>query len=602
MTIGKYALPIAAALLLIIFFSGLPPLHRCKLPGELPGKRLGKLPGKREDPRRDRRLDWRDAALLLPIMGVYAVLAFWNLGNTASPQSFVPMAGRSAVLELESAQQPAQLLVFPGVGMGSYLVEYSEDGEAYSPVLDFEQGHIEVLKWESLRPETQIVPRFVRIRCETGEPWLGELLLLDGQGERIEADCSIPELCDEPETATEHQSFMNSTYFDEIYHARTAWEHLHGIWPYEISHPPLGKLILSVGVSLLGMTPFGWRFMGTLFGVLMLPVLYVFLKKLFGGRAVPALGTVLLASDFMHYVQTRIATIDTYAVFFILLMYLCMFEYLRRGSLKALALSGLFFGLGAASKWTCIYAGAGLAVLWAMHWLRRAEEEHNPAVFRAYLRNCLFCTGFFVLVPALVYYLSYFPYGQAEGHSLFSLDYARMVLENQSFMLNYHVGVVAEHPYSSRWYQWMLNIRPILYYLEYFDDGKRSSICAFLNPALCWGGLMSLLVLLYTAIFRRDRTAGFILIGYLAQMVPWVFVQRLTFAYHYFPASVFLVLGLCYVFALMRDNCRNWRIYAGAFTLASILLFALFFPALSGLPVDNSRATALMHWLPTWPL
>jgi hypothetical protein len=32
-------------------------------------------------------------------------------------------------------------------------------------------------------------------------------------------------------------------------------------------------------------------------------------------------------------------------------------------TLKPLALSGLFFGIGAACKWTSIYAGAGLAVL-----------------------------------------------------------------------------------------------------------------------------------------------------------------------------------------------------------------------------------------------
>ena len=76
------------------------------------------------------------------------------------------------------------------------------------------------------------------------------------------------------------------------------------------------------------MTPFGWRFSGALFGVLMLPVLYIFLKRMFGGTAVPACGTAMFAFDFMHFTQTRIATIDTYAVFFILLMYLFMYLYI----------------------------------------------------------------------------------------------------------------------------------------------------------------------------------------------------------------------------------------------------------------------------------
>ena len=55
--------------------------------------------------------------------------------------------------------------------------------------------------------------------------------------------------------------------------------------------------------------------------------------------------------------------------------------------------------------------------------------------------------------------------------------------------------------------------------------------------------LLSLFVLIYTAIFRRDRCAGFILLGYLAQLIPWMFVTRITFEYHYFPCSVFLVLS-----------------------------------------------------------
>ena len=69
---------------------------------------------------------------------------------------------------------------------------------------------------------------------------------------------------------------------------------------------------MSLGILLFGMTPFGWRFMGTLFGVLMLPLLYIFLKNLFGKRAVAACGTILFAADFMHLTKTRIGTIDTY--------------------------------------------------------------------------------------------------------------------------------------------------------------------------------------------------------------------------------------------------------------------------------------------------
>ena len=431
----------------------------------------------------------------------------------------------------------------------------------------------------------------------TGTAYLGEAAFFDGNGNRIAFRSSVPEICDEQDTVCREYSFLNSSYFDEIYHARTAWEHLNNVAPYEISHPPLGTIIIGIGISLFGMNPFGWRFSGTLFGVLMLPAMYVFLKKLFGSRQAAACGTVVFATDFMHFVQTRIATIDTYAVFFILLMYLGMAVFLMTDSLKALALSGISFGLGCACKWTCVYAGAGLAVLWAGYWI-----GHRKRGFPAFVKNCLFCVGFFVVMPCLIYYLAYIPYGRAAGiKGVFNREYLDIVLSNQTYMFTYHAGLVAEHPYSSRWYQWLLDIRPILYYLQYFDDGSRSSFGAFLNPVLCWGGLLALAVCLYRAIFRLDRTAMFILIGYLAQLLPWVLVTRLTFAYHYFPCCVFLVLAIGYVFRLMEDGTPHCRVYLWGFAGLSAAVFVLFFPALTGLRVDNAAATQLMGWLPTWP-
>ena len=78
------------------------------------------------------------------------------------------------------------------------------------------------------------------------------------------------------------------------------------------THP--GKLIISLGIRIFGMNL--WLAVyGALFGVLMLPVLYHLLKQLFGRTRLCTAGTLLFAFDFMHFTQTRIATIDTYAVF-----------------------------------------------------------------------------------------------------------------------------------------------------------------------------------------------------------------------------------------------------------------------------------------------
>lgn len=596
---GTYFFPIALFALLTVFYACLPNLRYCALPGRSTCQR---------------RIARADAAIMAAITLAYSALAFSALGNHVSPESFSPMWEHSAEFELEAEDELAQLVFFCGVGEGSYFVEGSQDGLNWQELCRYEQNYVSIFKWQYVQlPQPQTL-RFIRIHG-SGPVYLGEFAANDSAGRQIPlspaASSEHPEtaalLADEQHLVPAQETFLNSTYFDEIYHARTAWEHLNGVYPYEVSHPPLGKLIISLGMLLFGTTPFGWRFMGTLFGALMLPVVYIFAKKLFGGKAVPTACTAILATDFMHFVQTRISTIDTYGVFFIMLMYLFMYLYVsfdsadsRMPPLRYLALSGLCFGLGSASKWTAIYAGAGLALIWLAWW---GGNRHRGA--KQFLKNVAASLVFFVAMPALIYYLSYFAYGTASGLQfpgmLLSREYAGIVWDNQVFMFGYHSGLVAEHPYSSKWYQWMLDIRPILYYLKYFDDGTRSSFGAFVNPLLCWGGLLALPVLLYTAIARRDREAAFILVAYLAQLLPWVFISRLTFEYHYFPCTVFLVLALGYIFKLMRRGSQYWKILVGGFVILSGALFVLFYPALSGLIVDNTKASSLLAWLPTWP-
>ena len=577
---------------LLLFFSFLPDLNRCRLPAVRTRDQA-------------KALTRREAFRVFLVTAVYAVFAFWNLGNLASPESFVPMADRSVVLMPASAEAPAKLMLFTGVGQGEYSIEVSEDQQGWLPVASFRQDHVSVLKWNTVDLELDSPAAYLRLRWLSGTPWLGELVLFDGAGERIAFSCSEEILHDELDLVPEKQTYHNSSYFDEIYHARTAWEHLHDVWPYELSHPPLGKELLSLGILLFGMTPFGWRFSGTLTGVLMLPVMYIFLKRLFGGRRIPLLGTVLLASGFLHYTQTRIATIDSFSVLFILLMYCFMYGWLSDDSPADLALCGFSFGLGIACKWICFYAGAGLALLWIGHWVRAfvlAAREKRPLPVAAFLRNVPFCLFFFILIPGLIYYLSYLPYGRVKGFPVFSEPYTRLVLENQTFMFDYHARLVAQHPYASRWYQWILNIRPILYYLEYLPDGRHIDIAAFNNPLICWGGLMSLAVLLWEAVTRRDRTAAFLLTAYLAELVPWVFITRLTFAYRYFVASVFLVPALCYLFWNMEKASPRRKYVTLAFTAVSVFLFLFFFPVLCGLPVDNGKSKLVFSWLPTWPI
>ena len=606
-----YILPVlAAAFVILLAQRWMPVFASERLPD---GAAQGRAPFSFEA--RSGRLSRLDAVLCLAITALYAVTAFAGLGDMSAPQSWCRFTerGQYALVDLGGETGLGMIRYYPGLHTGEYRLELSSDGESWRGAGSLSQEYNDLFKWldYSLAAEgvADTSARYVRITA-SAELDLGEIAFYDAEGNMLDADgfdydAGCAALFDEQDAVPERPGYMNSTYFDEIYHARTALEHIENVYPYEITHPPLGKEIIGLGIRLFGMTPFGWRFMGTLFGVLMLPILYVFLKRMTRSSAIAGCATVIFAFDFMHFVQTRIATIDTYSVFFILLMYLFMWRFVSGGRWRYLALSGMFFGLGAASKWTCIYAGAGLAVIWLVYWITQARRPRFAARFIA---NCGFCLVFFVAVPLVIYYLSYYHYGTARGLEggvgmFFTRDYFDIVWDNQVYMWEYHSDLVSTHPYASRWYQWLVDARPILYYLEYFEDGTtKSAFGAFMNPLFCWAGLIAIFANALFIFKDRDGKAAFIVIGYLAQLLPWVLVTRLTFAYHYFPSEVFLILALTNVWSRLREAALPyWRRNMYALTGASAALFAAFYPVLTGLRTPIWYTRSLLKWFPSWP-
>lgn len=638
-----YLFPIATLLALFAFFYWYWGTQRAPL-----AKRLITPPEEapREQPRftfagRCHPLVRRDAIPILLITAVYAVTAFAHLGSLRAPQSAWDFgSGESATFSLPEAVQVSQLWYYPNLGTGKYQVEISEDGvtwltlwsrtetdeagseetvyywadsTGYGESFAMTQNYNQLFKWNEIVFENPQYIRYLRItgQANKGLLELGEVALFDMAGNRVEVPGSVSPLFDEQDVVPDKPTYYDEAYFDEIYHPRTAWEHIRGIEPYEISHPPLGKLIMGVGIRLFGMTPFGWRFMGTLFGVGMLPLLYVFLKNLFGRTSIATCGTILLAADFMHLPQTRLATIDTYAFFFILLMYWFMYRYLTlpagtpfRKCALPLFLSGLFWGIGAASKWTVIYGCTGLVVLYFIGLYQKVRDwpAEQPGRVKWVFQILGFSVLVFAVIPAAIYTLSYLPYAMAEGDtSLTGLIGA--MWENQKYMLSYHSGVTDSHPYASRWYQWLFDIRPILYYMDNDVAGYTTRFAAFVNPVVCWGGLLAVASCAVQAVRRRCARALFIFIGYLAQLVPWFFIGRITFAYHYFPSVLFLVLALCYVFHTLaeREKMVNWKPAMFAVTGGAVGLYALFYPVLVGIQIPTWYSNNVLGWFPSWP-
>ena len=406
----------------------------------------------------------------------------------------------------------------------------------------------------------------------------------------------------------EVKTYMTGTMFDEVYHGRTAYEFLHGLTTYETTHPHLGKILISLGVAIFGMTPFGWRFMPVIFGIMILPLMYLFAKKMFRSTFIATATTILLAFDCMHYTLSRIATIDIFAAFFILLMFYYMYDYFfkdsdyRRcdASLQSkfpprevyipLALSGISMALGIATKWTGVYAGIGLCILFFWYTL-----SHFPK--GQVLRLFGFCCLFFIAIPLLVYVLCFIPVvGYTEYNGLID-----KVIQGTKYMFDYHANLVAEHYYSSPFYEWPIIWMPLLDANDMVNATDVSAISCMGNPAIWWVGIPCELYAFFRWIIKRDKRAGFLCISYLAQYIPWMSISRITFIYHYFPAILFVILMMGYTMQHIREDF-SWGKKAITIYLAiAVICFFLFFPVISGLPVNKEYGLHL-RWLKDWIL
>lgn len=530
----------------------------------------------------------REVGALLALTAATAVLSFAYLGSRTAPQQPLD-ATNTALTETVTLQGDAvSLWVYPGVSFGGRMTVTDAQGNT---VFEKELDYGTCFSWTA-NAVTAAAGQSLTVTVQNAQMF--ELAFRDAAGGLVPT-VGGGALFDEQDAVPDASSQLNSMYFDEIYHGRTGYEQLHRMPVYETTHPPLGKDLIMLGIALFGMTGFGWRFSGTLFGVLLVPLAWCFVRRLTRRPGAAATAGVLLALDFMRFSQSRLATIDIYGTFFILLGAYCMVWYCQRvltdgvqHALLPMALGGVAFGLGCAAKWTGIYAGAGLAVLYlGVLWARR--QQGRPGFWAEFRLAALGGVLFYVVLPLCIYLASYLPYWWRQPD--FSLgDWWRCQLS----MYSYHATLKATHPFESRWYTWLLGLRPVWYYRNgSLPYGMKASIAGMAGPVIWVVGLAALVGLFWHQVSGRgSRQGAAVLILYGTQLIPWMLVTRCTFLYHYFPSSMFCLAALALVLARMRR--RDWarRLCAGLCAAAAVL-FAVYYPALSGLPIPAWWADAL---------
>ena len=607
-----------------------------------------------------------DLIIIGILVFVYALLAFTNLGSTKAPKTYYHFANEEEEASVELAtdkQKVSKMRYYTGLEPGNFTVLISDNGNEYVEATKFNTTN--PFAWEDFQLGIEF--KYMKIVANTPNSYLGDVQFYDQYGEKILVKASDDQssvLTDELDLVPIRITYQNSAYFDEVYFARAAYEYTHGINTIEWVHPPLGKLLMAIPVLLFGFSPFTYRFMGALAGLLMIPVLYILAKRIFKNRNCALLAGLLMMFDNFHFAQTRMGTVDSFLVLFILLAVLFMKQFIdlekdASFNTKAvnLLLSGFFMGCAITTKWTGLYAALGLAIVFFAHLFKENEDKRRKkfnyqmasrfalgglavlslipiAVYYIavlftnsttatsvtfwYYFAVIFVTLFilvtkllkknkdlkgiiavcvlaFILIPVLIYILTYMLFPTVFNYTNNSIS---GILNQIRDMYTYHSTLVETHPFQSSWYEWPIMAKPVWYYLGEYGGNVKSTIVGIGNPIIWWFGILAFIYIVIDAIRKRAGESLFILVFVLCTFLPYIFIGRAMFLYHYFPTLPFIMLAIVAFIKWISEKFKT-NSFCVFYVALVVIVFFVFYPVTSGMITTTDYIDSL-KWLSSW--
>ena len=392
-----------------------------------------------------------------------------------------------------------------------------------------------------------------------------------------------------------------------------------------VVHPPLGKWIIWLGLSIFGVeNSFSWRFSTALLGTLSVALIIAIARLLTKSAAFAAIAGFLLAIEGHSIVMSRTAILDGILTFFVLLALLLLLlanqawkKRLRRDE-SALAIQpwlltvGLVMGMAGSVKWSAIYflIAFGLYSFWSDWQARKSLGLRKfGAIGQGFINALTLALSSFAVY--LISWLGWIRDDAAWGRQLADTWWASLWSYHLQ-ILEFHRNLQTDHPYESNAFSWLLNLRPTAFYFEQFEgytscgflENCTVAITAMPNLLVWFAGLFALLWLAKNRV--RTSEAQLVLLGFLAGWLPWVFLlERTAFQFYAAVISPFIVLALTLAMQhywrrgllLKVQPQRTRRITV--FLLAASLLAIFYMPLWIALPVPYAF-WRLQLLLPIW--
>lgn len=421
--------------------------------------------------------------------------------------------------------------------------------------------------------------------------------------------------------------FPPKIMFDETYYAKDACLYAKGaakVCGIDAEqtgvHPPLGKWLISLGIKTFGYDSFGWRIAAVVAGTITIALLYVLARKILRSTLGAVIAASLLAMDFLHFVQSRIAMLDVFVPLFgIASLLFLVFDrdrmatgepqcngFLHRPWRLA---AGLAAGAATASKWSGIFYLALVIVLTVVWEVQAGRDASVRRPFAAALRQeALSIVLLLLLAPVALYTLTYV--GRLEGAVLAAPasenSWAHALWQKQFDAWDFHQDLVATHSYQSPTWSWLLLKRPVSYY--YCSSSSEESVCnptpegqvqeifAAGSPFVWWTSILALGWAAWSWIRTRNYLAptGFILAGFAFGYLPWLWFatgRPAVFIFYLLPVIPFMCLALAWT-ALRLGDSWEARGALALFSAGAIGLFAFYYPLLAGSTIPQESWNA----------
>ncbi|MSV64881.1 MAG: phospholipid carrier-dependent glycosyltransferase [Actinobacteria bacterium] len=389
--------------------------------------------------------------------------------------------------------------------------------------------------------------------------------------------------------------------FDEVYYAKNANSLItHGVELNSanqsefVVHPPLGKWLIGIGIKLFGNNEFGWRISAAVFGTLSILLIYLIAQRLFNSYLLSNIAAGLMALDGLNLVMSRVALLDIFLMFFILL---ATYLFMR----NQYWLTGIALGMATGIKWSGAYLIPIFLIL-SVNFVRTGL-----------IRQALMRISQFIIIPIFTYLITWSGWlftsngwdrnWAATQPKAFLPDVIRNLWHYHSEILNFHTGLDDTHSYSANPWSWLILGRPTSFFYETPKNCGATScsqeILAIGTPLLWWSAVIALVVVIGYWLSKREPITTLIITGLAATYLPWFFFQSRTMFYFYAVSiSPFLILALVFLISKLIEAGidRGW-IYL--FISVIFLNFIYFLPIWVGNEIPYSQWLNRM-WLPSW--